>query len=97
VKKPFYKKSILEIPDIEVPACEYARLRGWLVEKVVSQTRNGWPDRFFLRHGRVVLCEFKKPGKEPTIQQAKRHKELRDAGAEVVWFDSLEHAKEYFA
>lgn len=89
-------KATKEIDDIEQPFTKQVRLWGWICEKVVSLSRNGWPDRFLVRRGRIVLCEFKKPGEKPTAQQAKRHRELRAAGVEVVWFDNLEEALEYF-
>ena len=92
----FYERHLKEIDDIEQPLFRYARTRGWICEKVVSLSRKGWPDRFFLRKGRIVLCELKAPGEVPNTQQLKRHRELREAGAEVVWFDNLEVAKEFF-
>lgn len=90
------KKSVKEIDDIEQPFVKQVVLWGWLCEKVVSLSRNGWPDRFLARNGRIVLCEFKRPGEMPTPQQAKRHRELRAFGIEVVWFDNLAEALEYF-
>lgn len=85
-----------EIADIERPLRTFVMSRGWLYEKVVSNSRKGWPDRFLARRGRIVLCELKAPGKEPGAQQLKRHAELRDYGVEVVWFNDLEKAKEFF-
>lgn len=92
----FYQRTVKEIDDIEQPATEYAESRGWLIEKVVSNTRRGFPDRFCARRGRVMLLEFKAPDKEPTEQQLKRHKELRDQGVEVHWVDNLQDAKTLF-
>ncbi len=94
--KPFFEKPTKEIDDIEQPLFRYARTRGWLCEKVISLSRKGWPDRFFARNGRIVLCELKAPGREPTDQQYARHRQLRDKGVEVVWFDNLEAAKAFF-
>lgn len=89
--------SILEIDDIEQPFVDFAKSRGYFCEKVISLSRNGFPDRFLARPDKGVwLVEFKKPGKVPTAQQAKRHRELRAAGANVAWFDNLEKAKEFF-
>lgn len=95
-KKKFFEKSVLEIDHIEQPFVSFAESRGWICEKVISLSRKGWPDRFLARNGRVVLCEFKAPGVEPGLQQLKRHRELRAAGIEVVWFNDLEKAKEFF-
>lgn len=98
--KPFYERSTLEIRDIEQPACKYAESRGWLIEKVISLSRKGWPDRFCVRlepdGARVMLVEFKKPGMEPNVQQEKRHRELRALGMEVHWINTLEQAYELF-
>lgn len=86
----------LEIKDVEQPFLKYAISRGWLCEKVISLSRKGWPDRFLCRKGHVVLCEFKRPGVEPSDQQKRRHAELRSYGLEVVWFNDLSKAKEFF-
>lgn len=94
--KPFFEKPIKEIDDIEQPLFRFLRSRGWLCEKVISMSRKGWPDRFCARAGRIVLVELKAPGKKPTEQQFARHRELRDQGVEVVWFDNLEQAKVFF-
>lgn len=99
----FAPKRDLEIPDVEQPFRKYAERRGWLFEKVISNSRKGWPDRFLARkdngtgrrHG-IYLVELKRPGEEPTEQQALRHKELQDHGVNVVWFDDLEAAKAFF-
>lgn len=89
-------RSVKEIADIEQPARLYAESRGWLFEKVVSNSRRGFPDRFCARAGRVMLVEFKKPLKEPTAQQLKRHAELRAYGLEVHWIGDLEDAYALF-
>lgn len=89
-------KTTKEIDDIEQPFVKFAESRGWICEKVISLSRNGWPDRFLVRRGRIVLCEFKAPGEKPKVQQALRHKQLRAAGVEVVWFDNLDEAKAFF-
>lgn len=89
---PFYERTVKEIPDIEKPAIEYAKKRGWMVEKVKSLSRNGFPDRYFLRNGRTVLVEFKAPDKPPTPQQLKRHREIREHGGEIHVIDNLDYA-----
>lgn len=92
----FIERPVLEIPDVERPACEYAERRGWIAEKVVSASRKSWPDRFFARRGVIRLVEFKRPGEEPNPQQAKRHRELRNAGVDVRVYDNLEAFKKDF-
>lgn len=96
MSKPFYERTVKEIVDIEQPAREFAEKRGWLFEKVTSASRRGWPDRFCARAGRIMLVEFKRPGKEPTPQQFKRHDELRAFGIEVHYIDNLRDAYDLF-
>lgn len=78
--------------DIERPASVYAESRGWFEVKIQSTSKKGFPDRFYARKGRILLVEYKAPGEEPTTQQKKRHKELREQGVEVFVIDKLEVA-----
>lgn len=82
--------------EIERPASEYAERRGWFEVKIMQTSSRGFPDRFYARRGRVVLVEYKAPGKPATEQQAKRHRELRAAGVEVHVIDNLEAAYALF-
>lgn len=92
----FFERTTLESSDIQAPAIEFAKLRGWFIEAIQSKSRKGFPDTFAARKGRVVLCEFKRPGQKPNAQQQLRHQQLQAAGVEVVWFDTLTAAKEFF-
>jgi Casjensviridae endonuclease len=70
--------------EIEQKHADLARANGWFVEKIMRTGRGGFPDRLYAKAGRVVLVEWKRPGKNRTTkQQLLRHKELRDAGVEV--------------
>lgn len=82
--------SIREAADVEKPVVKWAKANGWFVEKVMRCGRNGFPDRFFAKNGRVVLIEFKAPGRKPSPQQLLRHAELRAAGVEVHVIDNVE-------
>lgn len=79
--------------DIQGDAYDFAISRGWFAEKIEKARRKGFPDYIYIRRGRVIFIEFKKPGEEPNAQQLKRHKEMRDHGAEVFVVDTLEEAK----
>lgn len=79
---------------IEKSIINFAIARGWFQCKFTSPSLNAMPDRFFLRRGKIIFIEIKAPGEVPTEQQAKRHRDLRDHGAEVYWFDNLEDAME---
>jgi len=83
--------TILE-SEIERPAHAFAKSRGWFAEKIMRTGRRGFPDHFFARNGLIILIEFKRPGEEPTLQQKKRHRELRLQGVPVFVVDSLEEA-----
>lgn len=85
---------------IEGDIVEYAESRGWWTTKYTSPGRRGVPDRIFLRKRqgegkRTVFIEVKKVGEEPTVQQAKVHRDMRAQGAEVYWTDNLEEAKQW--
>lgn len=79
--------------EIESDICDFAKIRGWLEVKFVSPQLRGVMDRFFIRRGRVVFMEVKKPGEEPTMQQMHRIREFRAHGGEVHWVDNLEDAR----
>lgn len=59
---------------------EYRKLK-WIA-------RNGAPDRFVFWPGVSAFIEVKKPGEQPTIQQAREHARLRAAGLNVYVVDS---------
>lgn len=58
--------------------------------------KKGTPDRFFIMSGRIYFVEVKRPGGTLTADQVQRHKELRRAGAVVIFADSLESFIEQF-
>lgn len=87
-----YSAAELLERDIEGPAKAYAKKRGWFVAKLMRCDLNGMPDDIFHRRGFTIYIEFKKPGEQPTIQQRKRHKELRKHDIPVHVVDNLEDA-----
>lgn len=78
--------------DIEQKHRRDAEANGWFVEKIMRTSRNGFPDRFYAKNGRVVLIEWKKPGGRLSKQQELRHAELRAAGVEVYTVDNVDEA-----
>lgn len=89
---------------IEAADRKIAQLAGWFVEKIMRCGRRGFPDRLYARakpqdvcphcgRGRVVLIEWKKPGKDAERLQAIRHAELRAAGVEVYTCDDVDEAR----
>lgn len=60
----------------------------WNVE---GKSINGVPDTLAGKaSGGTILIEFKQPGKKPNAQQYLRIWELRNAGSEAWWCDSVE-------
>jgi hypothetical protein len=80
--------------DIEREACAQAKALGWLVYKFTSPNRRSVPDRMFIKDGRVVFIEFKRPGGRLTEAQARELVRLRLAGVETGVADSVELAME---
>lgn len=80
--------------EVERPAKQFAEQRGWWCCKFVSPGLRGVPDDVFIRDGRVIWVEFKRPGKNLRPQQAKRVREMRAHGAEVHVIDNLADAFE---
>ena len=79
--------------DIERPAKDYAKHRGWFVCKLMKCDINGMPDDLFIRNGQVMFIEFKSEIGQPTPQQLRRHREIRKHGIPVHVCNDLESAK----
>jgi hypothetical protein len=76
--------------EIEQKVCEHAERAGWLVRKVVYAGRRGAPDRWIFKDGRLVLVEFKRPGRLLDAHQQREHERLAKAGFTVHVVDSVE-------
>lgn len=74
---------------VEVEVTLKAEKRGWFWRKLQWIGRRDAPDKFFAKGGRVVLIEFKRPGKAPRITQGHEHDRLRAAGVEVYVVDNV--------
>lgn len=79
--------------EIEGPAKQYAKARGWFTCKLMKCDINAMPDDLFIRNGQVIFIEFKRPGEDATEQQKKRHKQIRKHGIPVHVVDDLDQAK----
>lgn len=81
----------------------YARKRGFLAKRnyMAPGCEVGWPDVEIFGPAKVLLIEFKVPGKEMRKIQAYRAQQLRRLGHKVVTCHSYEEAKQeiddYFA
>lgn len=70
---------------VENSGNDYAKSKGWLVYKFVSPGNAGVPDRLYVRCGKVIFVEWKRPSKNPKARarQESQHNRLRRAGVEV--------------
>lgn len=86
----------VEFP-IERAVCDWAEANGWHVRKLKWEGRRGAPDRLFVKDGRVVFIEFKKPTVNPESllsgNQSKEIRLLKEHGAEVHVVASIGTAK----
>ncbi len=78
--------------DIEAKARKLAIADGWECYKFSSPGRRSVPDRLFIKGGRVVFIEFKRPGGRLTSGQEREIARLRAKGAEVHVCYSVEEA-----
>lgn len=74
--------------SLEQYACDLAEKDGWIVRKLRWIGRRNGMDRFFLKNGRIVLIEFKRPGEEPRPGQAREIELFKQNGAEVYAVDN---------
>lgn len=84
--------------SIQTPVIAYARKKlGLRCDKLSAGSlyqASGLPDYIiWLRGGRPILIEFKRPGGKPTPLQLTTHKQLKELGYEVYVIDSVEEGK----
>lgn len=79
-----------EIRDVQEPVTVYAQRQGWLARRMQYIGRNGCPDTWFFKRGRVIICEWKDLGKIASLQQSLEHGRLRASGMEVHVIDNIE-------
>ena len=68
-----------------------AEKNGWLTKKLSFIGERGAPDRLFVKNGRVIFVELKRPGEldETSANQKRVIRQLLSAGAEVHVIDNL--------
>ena len=78
--------------SIEARVVQMAERDGWYVRKLKWIGRRSAPDRMFVRDGRVVFIEFKRPGGRRSAGQIAEVSTLRKHGAEAYFVDSVDTA-----
>lgn len=81
--------------EVESPVCKYAEARGCIVLKLDGQMNRGKPDRLFFYRGRVLIVEFKAPGKQPTEIQRSWLKKFDANGFTTHVVDGIGQGKTY--
>lgn len=67
---------------------------GWLVNKIIQCTNNGWVDLEAIREfPQMVFIEVKTPGEKPRPLQEYRHNKLKKLGWTVIVAESVEDVK----
>lgn len=78
---------------VQKDVVEFAVQHGWQAHKIDTTSNRGEPDYIFTRvdDGRhyVFYIEFKRPDKEPSLLQLKRHSQLQRAGFRVYVVDNV--------
>jgi len=76
--------------SVETRLVEAAAVEGWDTIKLSRTDAKGRPDRMFLRDGRVVFLEVKRPGEEPNRQQKNAAVWLQSLGFMADWVDNVD-------
>ena len=61
-----------------------ATKKGWLAVKNIQVSLNGWPDRMFLKNGKIFFVEFKSSKGKLSELQAFRIEQIRKIGFHVL-------------
>lgn len=69
---------------------DFLEKQGFLVNKIMITTLNGWPDLIAHRDGVTVYVETKREGRDLDPVQAYRHKQLTDKGIPCFKAESVE-------
>jgi hypothetical protein len=89
---PKRKPKPLSESTIQAHTIKWYESRGWLVNKIIQSTNNGWPDLECFKKGITEFVECKKEGgakhfaRDFPLQQY-RHDELRKQGFTVHVID----------
>lgn len=81
--------------DIENYFVRQAKKIGALVWKLTSPSTSGVPDRLFIRNGKIIFVELKRPKEELRKLQGYRKKQLEDQGFLVVRINNKKSVDEF--
>lgn len=86
-------KDALE-SEVQEPVCTEARAAGWHQRRLKWANRVGAPDDLFIKDGRVVFIEFKRPsgGRRRGIQK-KEARLINEHGGEAYFCETVEEGR----
>jgi len=95
VSTPPKSKPVLE-KTIEAAVVKYAKERGFLVHKMQAGRggTGGWPDRMFIKNGKVFFIEFKRFGGKLSELQKARINDLQRERITVYVVDNIQYGKD---
>jgi Holliday junction resolvase len=80
--------------EIQRRIIEYLEKHGWIVNKILQCTKNGWTDiEAFRKYPEMVFIEVKRPGQKPEPLQEYRHQKLRERGFTVIVAHDIKDVK----
>ncbi|MCK5605447.1 VRR-NUC domain-containing protein [Candidatus Pacearchaeota archaeon] len=86
----FNKDRKLLEKEVERPVSKKAQENGWKVYKWKSVNNAGVLDRIFIKQGKCVFVEFKRPGGKTTKLQDDVIQELKDENMITMVIDNRE-------
>lgn len=75
--------------EVQASVIKKYKKEGWLVNKIIQCTNNGWPDLELYKNKVVFFVECKATGETPNKLQEYRHQLLRDQGFAVLIIDTV--------
>ncbi len=75
---------------IEKDSVKAAEKMGWYSLKLLSTLHKGLHDRMFIGHGKIVLIEYKQPGKNLSKMQKRTHDRFLEHGVTTYVARSVE-------
>ena len=66
-----------------------AKERGWLSIKNIQVSLNGWPDRMYMKNGKVFFIEFKNSKGKLSELQKYRIGQIRSLGFHCFIFENI--------
>lgn len=82
-KRKFYSES-----EVQTSVIKHYEKDGWIVNKIIQCTNNGWPDLECHKNGSTIFIECKATGEKCQPLQLFRHACLTEAGFKVLVIDT---------